>query len=407
MKKRIAFIVMLLTMASSQIASADSGVVNTASLRVREKPSLTSSITGFLSKNANISTLGKEGDFYKISFSGETGYVHTSYVNIEESTPTTKIVASIKPYYIEKYGVITASSLNVRAGAGPTYPVTGAIKLGSKVTMLEDTNGFYKIIYSGKTSYISSLYVKVTGQKGTSSPTAPAPAPTPVPTPALKSTGVGTITASDFLSVRKSASLANNVIVMGKKYPKEKVDIYGSEGEFYKIKYAGEWGYIYKSYVSVVATTSDKAEYVENGKQYDTKTTGNNLVSYSNTFLGTPYLWGGATPAKFNTTGQYLSGGFDCSGFVQYSYKNFGINLPRTTMDQIDIGASVNINNLENGDLVFFTTNSAAPSEVSHVGIYIGNNKFMHSPKPGDVIKISELTGYYADNFVIGKRIIQ
>ena len=91
-------------------------------------------------------------------------------------------------------------------------------------------------------------------------------------------------------------------------------------------------------------------------------------MSYSNKFLGTPYLWGGATPAKFNTTGQYISGGFDCSGFVQYSYKNFGINLPRTTMDQVDKGASVNINNLENGDLVFFTTNTAAPARSISCG---------------------------------------
>ncbi|MBZ9636854.1 C40 family peptidase [Clostridium sp. FP1] len=398
MKKRIALIVMILTMVSSQIAAADSGVVNTDSLRVRQNPSLSSSIIGFLSKNTKIDTLGKQGDFYKINYNGKIGYAHTSYVNIVKNTSPTKSVVSVKPDYIEKYGVITANVLNIRSGAGTTYPVIGSIKLGSKVTMYENTNGFYKITYSGKTSYISELYVKVVNENSTSSVT---------PTPVTKATGVGTITASDFLSVRKTASLDSNVIVMGKKYPKEKVDIYGTQGEFYKIKYDGEWGYIYKSYVSVVDTTSNKAEYVEDGQRYSTKTTGNDLVSYSNTFLGTPYIWGGEAPANFNAAGEYLSGGFDCSGFVQYSYKNFGINLPRTTMDQVDIGASVNINNLEKGDLVFFITNSAVPSEVSHVGIYIGDNKFIHCPKPGDVVKISELTGYYADNFVIGKRIIE
>ncbi|MGH4122912.1 MAG: SH3 domain-containing protein [Clostridium sp.] len=404
MKKRIALIVTLFTIVSSQIAFADSGVVNTASLRVRQKPSLTSSITGFLSKNTKINTLGKYGDFYKISNGGKTGYVHGSYINLVKSASVPKSVPSVKPAYVEKYGVITANILNVRSGAGPSYPVTGTIKLGSKVTMYENTNGFYKITYSGKTSYISALYVKVTGQKTVNSnSTSSSTAPTPVP----KATGVGTITASDFLSVRKTASLANDVIVMGKKYPKEKVEIYGTQGEFYKIKYAGEWGYIYKSYVSMVDDTSNKAQYVEDGQQYNTTATGNNLVSYSNKFLGTPYIWGGETPAKFSTTGKYLSGGFDCSGLVQYIYKNFGMNLPRTTMEQVDIGATVNINNLESGDLVFFTTNSAEPSQVSHVGIYIGNNKFIHCPKPGDVVKISELTGYYVDHFVIGKRIIE
>ena len=417
MKKRIAFIVMTLTLASSQVALADSGVVNTASLRVRQKPSISSSVTGFISKNTKINTLGKEGDFYKINYNGKTGYVHTSYINIVKTTPVTKTVTTAKPTYTEKYGIITASFLNVRAGAGPTYPVTGTIKIGSKVTMLGNINGFYKIIYLGKTSYVSAQYVKVTGEKtantNSTSSTVPTPVsapvvakPTPVavPTPALKSIGVGTVTASDFLSVRRTASIGDNV--MGSIYPDNTLQIYGAEGEFYKIKYDNKWGYIYKLYVSVAYAPEDKAQYVKNGQQYETETTGNNLVSYSNKFMGTPYLWGGATPAIFNTTGKYLSGGFDCSGLVQYSYKNFGINLPRTTMDQINKGTAVNIDNLQNGDLVFFTTNTAAPAQVSHVGIYIGNNKFMHSPKPGDVIKISELTGYYINNFIIGKRII-
>lgn len=435
MKKRIAFIVMLVTLAGSQVALADSGVVNTASLRVRQKPSILSSVTGYISKNTKINTLGKEGDFYKINYNGKPGYLSASYVNIVKSASTTKSVPiiktttaskpveSVKATNIEKYGEITATSLNARSGAGPNYPVTGVITRGSKVTLFEKTNGFYKIIYLGKTSYISALYVKVTGEKptsinGTSSVPTPTPKPTPIPTPTpistpiptptteLKSIGVGTVTASDFLSVRKAASLSNDVLVLGITLPNQKVDIYGSEGEFYKIKYAGQWGYIYKSYVSVVNDEIGKAQYIVNGQQYDTKTTGDNLVSYSNKFLGMPYLWGGTTPALFNTIGKYISGGFDCSGLVQYSYKNFGINLPRTTMDQVDKGVAIKINNLENGDLVFFTTNTSAPSEVSHVGIYIGNNKFMHSPKPGDVVKISELTGYYIQKFVIGKRII-
>ncbi|MBZ9686735.1 C40 family peptidase [Clostridium estertheticum] len=153
-------------------------------------------------------------------------------------------------------------------------------------------------------------------------------------------------------------------------------------------------------------TTLNKPQYIANGQQYDALISGNDLVSYSNTFLGMLYLWGGTTPAILDTTGKYISGGFDCSGFVQYIYKNFGIDLPRTTMDQVNKGVSVKINNLEKGDLVFFMTNPARPYEVSHVGIYIGNHKFIHSPNARDVIKISELTGYYKDKFVIGKRLI-
>ena len=122
MKKRIVFIVMLLSIVSSQIAIADTGLVNTSSLRVRQKPSLLSNITGYLSKNTKISTLGKSGGFYIINYGGKTGYIGSSYVNLVKSTPVKT----------EKYGQITATTLNVRSGAGSTYPVTGSIKLGSK-----------------------------------------------------------------------------------------------------------------------------------------------------------------------------------------------------------------------------------------------------------------------------------
>ena len=88
-------------------------------------------------------------------------------------------------------------------------------------------------------------------------------------------------------------------------------------------------------------------------------------------------------------------------------FKNIGINLPRVTTGQINKGTEVNINNLRKGDLVFFSTNLANPTEASHAGIYIGNNKFIQSPKTGYNIRISELTGYYKDQFIMGKRIVK
>ncbi|MCJ7691759.1 MAG: C40 family peptidase, partial [Clostridiaceae bacterium] len=204
-----------------------------------------------------------------------------------------------------------------------------------------------------------------------------------VSAPQTESTGVGTITASDFLNVRRTASISNNI--MGEVYPNNKVHIYGAEGKFYKIKYANEWGYIYKSYVSVV----------NNAKQANTQITGDMIVTYASKFMGIPYVWGGTTPL-----------GFDCSGYVQYVYKNFGIDLPRVTMDQVNVGTAVNINNLQKGDLIYFRMNKAQPSQVSHVGLYIGDNKFIQSPKTGDVVKISELNSFYIDHFVIGRRMI-
>lgn len=103
----------------------------------------------------------------------------------------------------------------------------------------------------------------------------------------------------------------------------------------------------------------------------------NAIVAYASNFLGTPYVWGAAGP-------QY----FDCSGFMQYVYRHFGVSLSRTTYTQINEGSYVARENLQAGDLVFFGTGS----DPHHVGMYVGNNSYIHAPRTGDVIKISALT---------------
>ncbi len=111
---------------------------------------------------------------------------------------------------------------------------------------------------------------------------------------------------------------------------------------------------------------------------------GQSIVEYAKKFIGTPYVWGGTTPS-----------GFDCSGFVQYVYRNAaGINLPRTDVDQIKAGTPVSRNDLQPGDLI-----SPHPG---HIGIYIGNGKMIHSPQTGDVVKISDVYGFYAASRISG-----
>jgi cell wall-associated NlpC family hydrolase len=119
-----------------------------------------------------------------------------------------------------------------------------------------------------------------------------------------------------------------------------------------------------------------------------------NMLLQSVSLLGISYKWGGNTPTS----------GMDCSGFVRYVYqKSMGITLPRTAAEQAKIGKKVSIDDLQPGDLMFF--NSRRGSNT-HVGMYIGNNKFIQSPRTGDVIKISEFTDSWRKRFNGAKRIV-
>jgi len=103
------------------------------------------------------------------------------------------------------------------------------------------------------------------------------------------------------------------------------------------------------------------------------------VVTVARRFVGvTPYLWGGTTPA-----------GFDCSGLVQYSYREaYGINLPRTSRQQFHAGVFIPPNRsdlMRPGDLVFFSR-TGRPENIHHVGIFIGNNRMIHAPSSGRLV---------------------
>ena len=118
------------------------------------------------------------------------------------------------------------------------------------------------------------------------------------------------------------------------------------------------------------------------------------LINYAKQYLGTPYRWGGTQP-----------GGFDCSGLMQYTFKHFGINLPRVSYDQMGVGQAVSMKGLRPGDLVFFDTESSHKG-ADHVGMYIGGGKMIDAPRTGKNVEIVDITkGYYADRFMGGRRI--
>jgi cell wall-associated NlpC family hydrolase len=113
------------------------------------------------------------------------------------------------------------------------------------------------------------------------------------------------------------------------------------------------------------------------------------VVGIATKYLGVPYVWGGASPEA----------GFDCSGLVMYVFAQLGVSLPHYAASQYNYGIPVPRDQLEPGDLVFFHA-------LGHVGIYVGNDEFIHAPHTGDVVKTSSLNEFvYASTYVGARRL--
>ena len=126
--------------------------------------------------------------------------------------------------------------------------------------------------------------------------------------------------------------------------------------------------------------TKSKAIYTASrgvGRSVSVEASGSEIVAYAEKFIGVPYVSAGSSPK-----------GFDCSGFTQYVYGNFGGYLPHSSASQYGYGVPVEKSSLQPGDLVFFSKSSG----ISHVGIYVGGGKYIHSPQPGESVKISSFS---------------
>lgn len=121
---------------------------------------------------------------------------------------------------------------------------------------------------------------------------------------------------------------------------------------------------------------------------------GQQLVNFAKGFLGVPYVWGGSAP-----------GGFDCSGFVYYVYSQYGVSLPRVADEQYGIGRRVALAEIQPGDLVFFSTYAPGPS---HVGIYMGNGRFIHASSAANEVTVTPITKeYYQARFLGAFRVLR
>lgn len=183
----------------------------------------------------------------------------------------------------------------------------------------------------------------------------------------------GKVVNCDFLNVRDQASTKGNV--REKIYAGKFVEILNTSGSWYKVgTESGKTGWVSSKYVAIPGETNAKAEAA---------------LKIAKAQLGKPYKWGATGPNSF-----------DCSGLTYYAYKNGAkVSIPRTSREQSKFGKKVSKSELKPGDLVFFGKGSS----VSHVGMYIGNDQYIHSPQTGDVVKISKLS---SRKMIVARRVV-
>ena len=356
--------------ATASFANSNEGTVTADALNVRSGPSTSYGITTKLYKGDKVEILETSNGWHKIKASnGKIGWVSGDYIKVSSGSTSQPSTSTTK-------ATVTATSLNVRSGAGTSYSVITKLPKGTVVDVLESaSNGWKKIKTSGGTTgWVSGEYL-TTGSAGNSSTNN-----------STSQTSYKATVNTDSLNMRKGAGTSYSVIT--KLSNGTVVDVLESASNGWKkIKTSnGTIGWVSGSYLA-------------NGVVEQTSTPSTNkvqaVIDLAHKQLGKPYVWGAEGPNSF-----------DCSGLIYYVYKNAAsITLPRTSSDQYSAGVAVSRSNLKAGDLIFSSTDGTG--NITHVAIYVGDGQMIHAPRNGkNVEKVSINNSYWNKAYVGARRVL-
>lgn len=357
--------------------------VDATALRLRSGPSTGSSVVDTAYDEEVVVVLEKSGEWYKVIYNLQEGYMHGAYLEISE-TQNAEL----------GYGVINSYCVNLRSGPSTSDSIVAQAYEGAKAYILGISNGWYKVIYKDKTCYVRSDLLDLTEypyenrdssnspkyfRKGKAIGSEPGPAegtqpPVEDPKDETPVSGTAVVNATG-LYLRAKPSTSSSALDMARR--DETVTLLAKAEAWYKVSYDGQEGYMHSDYLIVEDTVSKGQKIVDCAKQY----------------LGVPYVWGGSSP-----------NGFDCSGFVQYVARECGYTIGRTCRQQWEYGVEVSKDELQPGDLVFFQNTYKAG--ISHIGIYVGDGQFIHSSSNGGVVYSDLNSNYYTSHYYGARRIV-
>ena len=353
---------------SSGSSSSDkTGTINASYVRLRAGASTSSQILATLNKGVTMTVKGLSGDWYSVSYNGTDGYVYKQYLTVEGESSSSSSSST------NETGTINAYYVRLRSGASTASQILDTLNKGATMTVTGTSGDWYAVNYNGTKGYVYKQYLTV-GSSSSSSGSEPKVDSV--------SEDSGTI-RGNYVRVRTGPSTSSSIITSLN--TGAKLEVTGITGEWYQVKYNGQTGYVYKSYLRLGEEESSSSTSTGSGSM------GEKIVAKAKEYLGVPYVYGGTSPS-----------GFDCSGLVYYVYKQLGYSIYRTASAQYRNGVYVERSQLRPGDLVIFY--NSAMSAIGHIGIYVGDNQFIHASSGSGKVVISSLSQYYYDSHYYGAR---
>lgn len=363
-----------LSVSDSADSAFGTGTIKGTDVRVRSGPGTSYSILGSEDSGKTMSVTGVSGVWYKVSYNGSTGYVHSTYMTLSNggsssSGSGSSSGSSSSGSTASGTGTINAYYVRMRSGPSTSYSILGTYNKGTEMTITGSTGDWYKVRYNGTDGYVYKTYLTMQSGDGFSV--------TDMDDTAAVVTGAVHMRTGPSTSYQSLRVLGSGT----------KVTITGSSGKWYRVSYNGSTGYIFKSYLSTDVTSSS-------GSASTGTSAGQALVAEGKKYLGVPYVWAGTSPS-----------GFDCSGFVYYVYKQCGYSITRTATAQNTDGYYVSRSDLQPGDIVIFY--NSAMTSIGHSGIYIGDGQFIHASSGAGKVVISNLSStYYNTHYYSARRVV-
>lgn len=354
--------------------------VTVDSLRLRNGPGTSHEVLTSLFQDEEVTVLGKREGWANVQAGDWEGWVSAEYLRAK----------------VRK--AVDAEFLRLRALPELNAEILTQAPYGSVLSLLEEKDGWSKVLFHDQVGWMKSEYLTDLINID------------PAGVPPTESTLIKFVTV-DALNVRAGPGTDSDLleILPGGTL----VTVLEEQESWSRIELSGKEAWVYREYLSDtnadavvaalgggpqinqlpedIATLLASSERLPSGSG---EASNSIVLRTAEKYLGVPYVWGGASPEE----------GFDCSGYVMYLFGELGVSLPHGAEAISQYGTPVEFQDLQPGDVIFFQ--NTYRYGVSHLGIWAGNNTFIHAPEPGANVSYEELKGFYLDHYWGARRIL-